>query len=329
MGIWANYDNGAISRIYVALGAGAQFTSTNPDVAGVDSSGIVSFKTPGVATIHVSYLGFAADATVTVLPQSAPPKLANISTRLSVGTGDNAMIGGFIITGTGLKTVVVRGIGPSLAGFGIQGALSDPIIEVYDSGGVLRGTNDNWNDAATRQHIIDTGLAPTSDLESALWGTINPGAYTVVVRGKDNGTGVGLFEVYDVDQTVDAKLANISTRGFVNMGDNVMIGGTIVVGSTPTQVVVRAIGPSLAKFGISNALEDPTLELRDGNGALVEENDNWRTSHEAEILAANLAPTDERESAILRVLLPGAYTAIVRGSANSTGVALVETYQLQ
>jgi uncharacterized repeat protein (TIGR01451 family) len=264
-----------------------------------------------------------------VVDPSAKVNLGNIATRLAVGLGDNAMIGGFIITGTQPKTVIVRGIGPSLAAFGVQGALSDPVIEVYDSGGVLRGTNDNWNDAETRQQIINSGLAPTNELESALWGTINPGAYTVVVRGKDNGTGVGLFEVYDLNQSSDSKLANISTRGFVNAGDNVMIGGTIIVGSSPTKVLIRAIGPSLTSFGVPNALQDPKLELHDSNGALIASNDNWRSDQEADISATTVPPTDDRESAILRTLWPGAYTAIVRGSGNSTGVALVEAYQLQ
>ena len=252
-------------------------------------------------------------------------RLANISTRLRIGSGDNAMIGGFIITGTQPKTVIVRGIGPSLA---VPGALADPVIEVHGPGGELLGTNDNWNDAATRQQIIDSGLAPTNDLESALWGVINPGAYTVLVRGKDNATGIGLFEVYDLDQTVDSTLANISTRGFVETGDNVMVGGTIIIGSTPARVLLRAIGPSLTNFGVPNALQDPTLELHDGNGALMASNDNWRSDQEAEIIATTIPPTNDLESAIVRDLAPGSYTVIVRGVNNTTGVALVEAYGL-
>ncbi|MEY2490277.1 MAG: hypothetical protein QOC70_2219 [Verrucomicrobiota bacterium] len=251
--------------------------------------------------------------------------LGNISTRLRVQTGDNAMIGGFIITGTQPKTVIVRGIGPSLT---IPGALPDPVIEVYGASGQLLATNDNWNDSLTRQQIMDSGLAPTNDLESALWGIINPGAYTVVVRGKNNATGIGLFEVYDLDKTVDSKLANVSTRGFVETGDNVIIGGTIIMGNIPARVLLRAIGPSLANFGIPNALPDPTLELRDGNGALILANDNWRTDQEAEIIATGIPPSNNLESAIVRDLLPGNYTAIVRGSNNTTGLALIEAYEL-
>jgi hypothetical protein len=257
--------------------------------------------------------------------ESAFASLANISTRLHVQTADNAMIGGFIITGTAQKTVIVRGIGPSLP---LSGALADPFIEVHGPSGELLATNDNWRDATTRTEIAASGLAPTNDLEPALWGILNPGAYTVVVRGKNNTTGIGLFEVYDLDQTVESNLGNISTRGFVGTGDDVMIGGTIVVGSVPARVIFRAIGPSLANFGISNALGDPGLELYDGNGDLIAINYDWRDTQEAEISATGLAPSNNLESAILRDLAPGPYTAIVRGLNDTTGVALVEAYNL-
>jgi hypothetical protein len=235
------------------------------------------------------------------------------------------MIGGFIITGTEQKTVIVRGIGPSLS---LPGALADPLIEVYGSSGEFLATNDNWREATTRTQIEASGLAPTNDLEPALWGVLNPGAYTVVVRGKNNTTGIGLFEVYDLDQTVESNLGNISTRGLVGTGDNVMIGGTIITGSVPARVVFRAIGPSLTNFGVSNALGDPILELHDGNGVIIATNNNWRDTQEAEISATGLAPSNNLESAILRDLAPGAYTAIVRGLNETTGVALVEVFNL-
>ncbi|HWM23709.1 MAG TPA: choice-of-anchor Q domain-containing protein [Chthoniobacterales bacterium] len=257
--------------------------------------------------------------------ESAPATLANISTRLRVGTGDNVMIGGFIITGTEPKTVVVRGLGPSLP---LSGALADPVIEVHGPSGEVLGTNDNWNDALTRQQITDSGLAPVNDLESALWGTINPGAYTVVVRGTNNTTGIALFEVYDLDQTADSKLGNISTRGFVDTGDNVMIGGVILVGSAPARVLFRAIGPSLTNVGVPNALGDPILELYDANGGVIVVNYNWRDDQEAEILATGIPPPNDLESAIVRDFAPGNYTAIVRGLNNTTGTALVEAYDL-
>jgi len=251
-----------------------------------------------------------------------PVALANIATRLRVQPGDNAMIAGFIITGTQPKTVIIRGIGPSLP---VPGALADPVIDVYDATGALAANNDNWNDASTRQQIIDSGLAPTNSLESALWGVISPGAYTVVVRGQGNATGVGLVEVYDLDRTVNSKLANISTRGLVQSGDNVMIGGFIVVGADSQKVIVRAMGPSVPLPG---ALANPRLELHDGNGALFAANDDWRSDQEAEISATGIAPANNLESAIVRTLAPGNYTAIVRGVNDTTGVALVEVYAL-
>jgi hypothetical protein len=235
------------------------------------------------------------------------------------------MIGGFIITGTELKTVIVRGIGPSLP---VPGALADPVIEVHGSSGQLLATNDNWRDSQYAQQVAAT-LPPANDLESALWGRLDPGAYTVVVRGKNDTTGIGLFEVYDLDQTANSMLANISTRGFVETGNNVMIGGTIIVGNSPARVLLRAIGPSLANFGVPNALQDPTLELHDGNGVLLGSNDNWRSDQEAEIIATGIPPTNDLESAIVRNLIPGNYTAIVRGVNGTTGVALVEVYRLE
>jgi hypothetical protein len=259
------------------------------------------------------------------------PSLLNISTRLRVQTGDNAMIGGFIITGTQTKTVIVRGIGPSL---GMPGALQDPVIEVHGASGELLATNDNWREAGTRQEIIDSGLAPANDAESALWGVINPGAYTVVVRGKNDTTGIGLFEVYDLDQTADAALGNVSTRGVTQTGDDVMVGGIIVGGGTEgafTKVLVRAIGPSIP---LNGALADPTLEVRDASGTLVVFNDNWKTradgtSQQAEIEATAIAPANDLESATMQTLGPGQFTAIVRGRENTTGLGLVEVFNLR
>jgi M6 family metalloprotease-like protein len=299
-------------------------------ITGLDPNQTYSFRAyahNGIATD----VGFGAGwggGTVVVLKTlpALPVQLGNIATRMNVGTGDSAGIGGFIITGTEPKAVVVRGIGASLP---VPNALLDPVIELHNFSGEIIAVNDDWEDAATAPNVIATGLAPTAHLESALWKVLAPGAYTVVVSGYNNSTGVGLFEVYDLGRPADSKLANISTRGFVDRGDNVMIGGTIVVGSQSTQVLVRAIGPSLTGFGVPNALQDPVLELHDGNGALIVQNDDWRANQEAQITAAGLAPADSRESAILGTLAPGAYTAIVRGNGNSTGVALVEAYQLQ
>ncbi len=264
-----------------------------------------------------------------ISPNNVPEKtLGNIATRLRVGTGDNALIGGFIVTGTQAKKVIVRGIGPSLAGFGVQGALANPTLELRDGSGMLIAANDNWKD--TQQAAIEaTGVAPKNDLESAIVATLpaNNSAYTAILRGKDNSTGIGVVEAYDLETTVDSQLGNISSRGFVDTGDNVLFGGFIV--GPNTKVGVRAIGPSLGKFGIANPLQDPTLELHDGNGALINSNDNWKSSQEAEIRAAGLAPSDDREAALIQTLAAGSYTAIVKGVGNTTGIGVVEAYKLQ
>ena len=250
------------------------------------------------------------------------PAFGDISSRSRVETGDRAMIGGFIITGTEPKTVIVRGIGPSLS---MPGALADPIIEVHGSAGELLASNDNWKEATTKQQIIDSGLAPSDDLESALWGIINPGSYTVVLRDKNGNPGTGVFEAYDLDQTADSRLANVSTRGLVQTGNDVLIGGVIVQGQSARRVIVRAIGPSLA---VTGRLEDPILELHDGNGVLIVVNDNWRSDQEAEISATTIPPSHDLEAAIVRDLAPGNYTAVVRGANNATGIAVVEAYAL-
>jgi hypothetical protein len=220
----------------------------------------------------------------------------------------------------------VRAIGPSLS---LIGVLADPILELRDSSGGLIASNDNWRIGGHEAEIIATGIPPSNDLESAIVATLaaNSSAYTAIVRGVNNGTGIGLVEAYDLDRTVDSKLANISTRGFVETGDNVMIGGLIVAGQGPgfLKVIVRAIGPSLP---VPGALADPTLELHDGNGAVIASNDNWRSDQEAEIIATTIPPSNDLESAIVRNLTPGNYTAIVRGVNNTTGVALVEAYGL-
>jgi hypothetical protein len=252
-----------------------------------------------------------------------PSTLANISTRLRVETGDNVLIGGFIITGTQPKKVIVRAIGPSLP---LAGVLANPVLELRNSSGGLIASNDNWR-STQEAEIIATTIPPTNDLESAIVATLpaNTSSYTAIVRGVNNGSGIGLVEAYDLDRTVDSKLANISTRGLVQTGDNVLIGGFIVVGQKPLRVIVRAIGPSLP---VPGPLLDPTLELRDGNGALIVANDNWRTDQEAEIIATTIPPTNDLESAIVGNLAPGNYTAIVRGLNNTTGIGLVEAYNL-
>jgi hypothetical protein len=272
--------------------------------------------------------------------------LGNISTRAFVQTGDNVVIGGFIVQGTGPKKVVIRAIGPELAQHGVPNALANPTLELHDHRGALIASNDNWgttiiggvitmNQVAA---IRASGYAPSDLRESAMIVNLPAGSYTAIVRGADNTTGVALVEVYDLSPTPNSILENISTRSFVQTGDNVMIGGVIVQGTQSRRVIVRAIGPELTQYGVPNALADPTLELHDGTGALIASNDNWQhtiiggiiTSDQVhDIMNSGHAPTDPRESVIIATLLPGNYTAIVRGVNNTTGVALAEVYDLQ
>ncbi|HVF70348.1 MAG TPA: PQQ-dependent sugar dehydrogenase [Chthoniobacterales bacterium] len=257
----------------------------------------------------------------------------NISVRSSVGTGNNVMISGFINSGTAAKKVIVRGLGPSLSGAGVTGALADPVLELRAADGSLIASNDNWrqNSAPNQLEITNNQLAPTNDLESAIVATLQPGSYTAVIRGQNNGTGVGLVEVYDVDQTTQSRLANISGRAFVQTGSNVLIGGFIVGNNIgAAKIVARGIGPSLVSSGITNPLLDPTLELRDNNGALVIGNDNWQddSNQAAQIRAAGLPPANALEAAVATSLLPGSYTAIVAGKNATTGVGVVEIYNV-
>ena len=250
-----------------------------------------------------------------------PVTLANLSTRLRSEQGDDVLIGGFIVTGSQPKRLIVRGIGPSLP---MHERLGDPVLQLFDSSGRLIAANDNWNDATNRQEIIDSSVAPSHELESAILTTLQPGAYTAIVRGVGDTTGVALAELYDLDRTSGSKLANISTRGRVQTGVNVMIGGFIVLGADSQDVIIRAMGPSLS----STALQDPILELFDANGTLIRANDNWRDAQETEIMATGIPPKHDAESAIVATLSPGPYTAVVSGKNGTTGVALVEVYAI-
>lgn len=271
-------------------------------------------------------LAFVACPTFMIAGDPVPTiHLANVSTRLAVGTGNNVLIAGFIITGTQPKRVIVRGLGPLLP---VSENLADPILELHGSpGGAV--VNDNWRD--TQENELKAAIPPTNDYECAIVKSLTPGNYTAVLAGKGGTTGVGLVEVYDLDLTVDSKLANISTRGFVGQGDDVLIGGTIVLGTGTTTVVFRALGPTLfgAPYNIPNALQDTTLELHNGQGAIIGTNDNWQESQDqGASIPVNLRPPNPLEAAIVRDLTPGGYTAIVRGAGNTTGVALIEAYQI-
>jgi sugar lactone lactonase YvrE len=256
------------------------------------------------------------------------PTLVNISTRGSVETGSGVTIGGFIITGTDSKQVVVRGLSPTLAQFNVSGVLADPFLSLVDGSGNVLWNNDNWKDSQ-QAGIQATGLAPPNDLESAILRTLQPGNYTAVLSGKNGSTGVGLVEVYDTSTGGSAELTNVSTRGFVGTGDNVLIAGFISSGGNgSTQVVVRGLGPTLTQFGVSGALADPVVTLVDGNGMVVKTNDNWKNTQQAAILATALAPPNDLESAMVATVAAGNYTAILSGKNGATGVGLVEVYKV-
>jgi Tol biopolymer transport system component len=251
------------------------------------------------------------------------PTALNVSTRLRVQSGDNAGIGGFIITGNDAKRVLLRGIGPSLAP-GISDVLANPTLDLRDSGGVQIRANNDWRETQEVE-IMATGIPPTNDLEAAIVETLDPGSYTVILRGMGTTDGVGLVEIYDLDQGAGSRLANLSTRAFVSAGDNVMIAGFILGGSSDEHVILRGIGPSLASTGVPNPLPDPTLELRDGNGTLVASNNDWQ---DGPPLGPGLEPGSPLESVILATLPPGAYTALLAGVNSGTGVGLVEIYDV-
>jgi CSLREA domain-containing protein len=321
--------SGTLASINAALN-GLVF-SPNPGVSGAASLQITANDQGSTGaggaltdsdTININ-IGPAPSPTPT---PTAPPvgSLANIATRLRVQTDPDILIAGFIITGNQPKRIIVRGIGPSLP-FG--GALANPILELHDSSGGLITENDNWVDAPNKQEIIDSTIPPSNDLESAILTSLAPGTYTAVLRGVSQTTGIGVVELYDLSVGSDSKLANISTRGLVETGDDILIGGVIVVGQNTVKVIVRALGPSLPLAG---ALGDPTLELHDNNGTLIAFDDDWPTGgQEQEIINTTIPPTQDAESAIVSNLSPGTYTAVVRGKNDTTGIAVIEVYALQ
>jgi hypothetical protein len=242
---------------------------------------------------------------------------------------DQVGIGGFIITGSTPKHVIIRAIGPSLTRFGIPNPLADPVLELHGPGSFITVINNNWRDTQEEQ-IKASGIPPTHDLEAAIDITLAPAAYTAIIRGNGGSMGIGLIEVYDLDQTVNSKLSNISTRAFVGStpGDSVIAGFILGNNSGPVRIVIRGLGPSLANFGVPSVLQNPTLELHNGDGALLFTNNDWEDNpvNAAEVSAAGLAPSNKLESAIAITLPPGLYTAILAGLGNTTGNGLVEIY---
>jgi hypothetical protein len=271
-------------------------------------------------------------ATATPTPTATPgntSQAVNLSTRMRVQTGGNVGIGGFIITGSGTKHLLVRAIGPSLSQFGVPSPLPDPVLELHGPGAFVTINNDNWQDDPVQKALIEaTGLQPTNDLEAAIEVRLPSGAYTAVVRGKNNTTGVGLIEVYDLDPSASSKLGNLSTRALVSTGNDIVIAGFILAGnSSYDRVILRGIGPSLAALQ-GPELDDPTLELRDNNGALLAANNDWEDdpTQAAELVSAGLAPSHHLEPGIAATLPPGLYTALLAGLNNGTGIGVIEVY---
>ena len=268
------------------------------------------------------------DFTLHVTPTPASAQLVNVSTRLAIKTGSNVGIGGFIITGPDPKKVLIRAIGPTLGSLGVPNALQDPMLELHDGTGAVLTSNDDWK-VPQQANIEATGLAPPDDREAAILLSLQPGSYTVIESGKNGTTGNGLIEVYDVDALSPSQLSNISTRGLVQTGNNVMIGGFVVSGASGSiNLIVRVLGPTLSSFGVANALSDPTLQLYDGNGTVIAFNNNWKDSQQTQIQNSGRQPPNNLEPAIAVTASPGNYTAIVRGNNNTVGVGLVEVYQV-
>ena len=266
--------------------------------------------------------------TMDVLGYDPKATLANISTRLPVGADPDALFAGFIVSGSDNKKVIIRAIGPSLTANGtpLAGRLADPILELHDASTTLE-TNDNWGDSPNKQQIIDSTVAPTNSLESAIIRSVPPGTYTAIERGVNNGTGIGVVEVYDLDPAANSRLVNISTRGSVQTGNDILFAGMAVTGAGSQKVIVRALGPSLNN--VPGKMSDPTMELHDGNGGTLEVNDNWVDSpNKQAIIDSTVAPPNNLEPAIVRTLTAGIYTAVVRGVNNGTGIAVVEVYAL-
>lgn len=259
-----------------------------------------------------------------VSPAPQPARLLNVSARALIGQGENALIGGFILTGSMDKTTVMRALGPSLP---VSNKMPNPRLQVFNQSGTMIDFNNDWVNSPDKQGILDSTLEPSNDLEAASVKTLAPGAYTVVVYGQTaNDFGVGTAEIFDINPESTAQLANISARGLTQPGNNVLIGGFITGGTNNLSVIVRALGPSL---NLTGALADPTLELRNANGDLLAANDSWRSNQEAEIIASTVPPTRDEEAAIVQSLTPGAYTAILRGARNTSGVAAIEIYALE
>ncbi|MEA3124950.1 MAG: trimeric autotransporter adhesin, partial [Caballeronia sp.] len=311
------------------------FGDGSPDVTQSTPTISHTYKHGGsfFATLTVKDSKGLQSANVASVPIQVAAQLFNLSSRVRVQPGDNALIGGLIIRGSEPKKVTLRGIGPSLTANGqpLPGRLADPTLELYNSANVVIASNDDWT--TNRAEVEAAGFPPpTDDHESAIVKTLDPGSYTVIMRGKGNSSGIGVVETYDLGLEANARLANLSARGFIGTDDNILIGGFFAGPQTAavTRVVVRALGPSLAQFNVPQPMQDPMIEVRNRDGNLVGSNDNWQSDQKTEIEATGLQPSDIRESAIvLTNFEPGPYTTIVRGKGGAVGVGMVEIFDVQ
>jgi hypothetical protein len=314
---------------YAFLNGGQPGLPTFAQLLGLNARGetIFSYRYPTISCTK-AYRAIPIHLENSKFPTVGPQAL-NLSTRGLVGTGDNVLIGGFIVSGTDPKSMVLRALGPSLSGFGLSGVLSDPVLRVYDSSGTLVAINDDWQSDSSRSFVEADGLTPANPSESAIARSLAPGAYTVIVTGKDTTPGIGLVELYDTSTLSNAKFVNMSTRGSVGTLDNILISGFIIGEVDSATVVVRALGPSLATYGVSGVLSDPTLTIYDSRGSIISSNDNWQDDPNASLIQKNgLTPPNALESALVLHLPAGAYTAVVRGANDGTGVGLAEVYTL-
>ena len=312
-----------------ALVGGADATPPYAQLLGLDSAENVAFYYQYVTTVcNTAFNSIPLHLESTRFP-TVGPRLQNLSTRGLVGTDEQSLIGGFIVTGTDNHSVVLRALGPSLGSSGLTQVVSDPTLTLYNSSGAIVATNDDWESDPGAGQMMANGLAPTDPAEAATLQTLTPGSYTFVVTGKDTTPGIGLVEAYDLSPQANSIMANLSTRGFVGTGDDLLIGGFIVGEVDSATVVLRALGPSLAASGVSAPLQDPTLMVYNSNGVAIAGNDNWQDDPSAtDLIEDELAPIEDAEAATILHLPTGSYTAIVSGAAGSTGTALVEVYHL-
>jgi PKD repeat protein len=333
----AQSQNAAQQTITVSGGAPSSPTPTataTPTASATASPAATATATATATASPVATATATATATPTASPTGTPPdiKLVNISGRVLTQSGDKVGIGGFILSGTTSKRIMARAIGPSMKVNGppVQGRLTDPVLELHDAKGSPALFNDNWR-STQESEITQSGLAPSDDKESAIIKRLDPGAYTAIIKNADGSPGIGLIELYDLSSDEPGELGNLSVRAQVQTGDNVLIDGLIIQGVTPKRVLFRALGPSVKTNGqtVPGALSDPTMEVYDSNGNLLRGNDNWKDApNMSEIQGTGLAPSDDKESAVLLLLPPGSYTSVVKGAGGTTGISLSEVYKL-